>query len=223
MLLLNANTLKIIAAFTMLIDHIGYIFFPDIPILRIIGRLAFPIFAFTISRGCIYTKNKLLYFLRIFSLAIICQIPYLLIEKELYFGVLFTFSLSIIAVYSFLFFKNSDKLTNKILSAVLFAFIITAIYILNSFFEIDYGFWGCILPLFAVFFKEHFYNISLFSLGLIILSFCNRGVQPFCILALPLLFLYNGEKGKWNMKYFFYVFYPLHLAILYTINIIFFS
>ena len=59
---LNGNHLKLIAAFTMLLDHVGILLFPQIRLLRILGRLAYPIFAFMIAEGCRYTKNKLRYF-----------------------------------------------------------------------------------------------------------------------------------------------------------------
>ena len=59
---LSGNMLKVIAAITMTVDHIGVIFFPSSNILRIIGRIAFPIFAFMIAEGCKYTKNKFRYF-----------------------------------------------------------------------------------------------------------------------------------------------------------------
>lgn len=211
---LNGNTLKIIAALTMLIDHTGYILFPDIILLRIIGRLSFPIFAFMISEGCAYTRNRLRYFLGIFILALICQIPYFIVEKELFWGVLFTFSLSIIAIYSLLLFKNSKKAINRILSAFLFIFVTAAIYILNCLFEIDYGFWGCMLPVFASIFKDKKHKIMMFSAGLIILSTTLGTIQPYSLLSIPLLLSYSGKRGKLNMKYFFYIFYPLHLIVL---------
>ena len=62
---LNGNVLKIIAAILMVIDHIGFTFFPSVMILRYIGRLAMPVFAFMIAEGCRYTKDKLRYFLTI--------------------------------------------------------------------------------------------------------------------------------------------------------------
>lgn len=58
---LSGNALRIIAALSMLIDHIGVILFPNVTILRIIGRIAFPIDAFMIAEGCANTKNKLWY------------------------------------------------------------------------------------------------------------------------------------------------------------------
>jgi hypothetical protein len=56
---LTGNQLKLIAAGAMLADHVGLMFFPEAELLRIIGRLAFPIFAFMIAEGCKYTRNKL--------------------------------------------------------------------------------------------------------------------------------------------------------------------
>lgn len=54
---MNRNQLKIIACISMLIDHIGYVLFPDVTVLRLIGRIAMPIFAFFIGEGCLYTKT----------------------------------------------------------------------------------------------------------------------------------------------------------------------
>ena len=61
MKILNGNQIKILACIFMLIDHIGFFLFPEIEILRIIGRLAMPLFAFFIAEGAYYTKNKLKY------------------------------------------------------------------------------------------------------------------------------------------------------------------
>ena len=69
---LNGNALKYIAALTMLIDHAGLLLFPRNILFRIIGRLAFPIFAFMIAEGCRYTRNKLKYFLSVFILGFAC-------------------------------------------------------------------------------------------------------------------------------------------------------
>ena len=68
---LSGNTLKIVAAVSMLLDHIGVVFFPHVAVFRILGRLALPIFAFMIAEGCRYTKNRLRYFLTIFGLGVL--------------------------------------------------------------------------------------------------------------------------------------------------------
>ena len=79
----SASTLKIIALLTMLIDHIGVLLFPDIAALRIIGRIAFPIFAYLIAEGCIYTKNKWKYFRNVFTTCIIYQIVFVLVKQKI--------------------------------------------------------------------------------------------------------------------------------------------
>ncbi|MBQ9782607.1 MAG: hypothetical protein IJW26_05470 [Clostridia bacterium] len=230
---ISGNVLKILGAIFMLIDHVGVILFPNVKVLRIIGRLAFPIFAFMIAEGCRYTKNKLRYFLTIFILGFMCQVVYYLYDKQLKMSILITFSLSILAVYSLQFVKES--LFNKkygvfvkILSIIAFIAVIAGIYYLNQIFSIDYGFWGCLTPLFAsllvkpnnVNFKvwdvidNKFTRLIIFGIGLIILAIEMGKNQIYSLLSLLILFLYSGKKGKANLKYFFYVFYPLHLVCL---------
>lgn len=72
----NGNSLKILAAIFMLVDHIGILFYPQELIWRIIGRISMPIFAFMIAEGCRYTRNKAKHFLLPFCLGVICQIVY---------------------------------------------------------------------------------------------------------------------------------------------------
>ena len=71
---LTNNKLKIIAMISMLIDHIGVALFPYVEIFRIIGRLAFPIFAYMIAEGCRYTKNRKKYLGIILGMAIVFQL-----------------------------------------------------------------------------------------------------------------------------------------------------
>ena len=65
--MLSSTVLKLIAAVTMFIDHAGLILFPQYRIFRIIGRLAFPIYAYCIAEGFRYTRNRKKYFLRVFA------------------------------------------------------------------------------------------------------------------------------------------------------------
>lgn len=219
---LSGNTLKIIAAISMLIDHIGYMFFPDILIFRIIGRLAFPIFAYMIAEGCRYTKNKLRYFTTIFILALICQCAYFYSVGDMYLNVLVTFSLSIALIFSF---QQCLKALGQGLyvNALLFPLSVLLVYIFTLYFKIDYGFPGIMLPLFASIIspKDEYsrkVNVALFTVGLFILSLSLGGVQYYSLLASGLLLMYSGKRGKYKMKYFFYVFYPLHLLVLEVIN-----
>ena len=212
---LSGNTLKILAAIFMTIDHIGVILFPRVLLLRLIGRLAMPIYAFMIAEGCKYTRNRKKYFGTVFGLGAVCQTAYYLFDGSLYFSILITFSLSILMIYALQDWKQKKT----VLSGLVFGAAVAAVYLLNQAFEIDYGFWGCMLPVFAA--LPHGtesdcvpMNTAMLGIGLIFLS-CSLGLlQFFCLAALPLLYAYNGRRGKLNLKYFFYIFYPTHLVVL---------
>jgi hypothetical protein len=234
---LSGNALKIIAAISMALDHIGFVFFPKILFFRILGRIALPIFAFMIAEGCKYTRNKLRYFLTIFLLGSIFQVVFYIVERSFYLGVLMTFSCGILAVYSLMFVKKAwlsgGGYALKLLSVLSLVFMIVGISVLNEYVVVDYGFYGCILPLFAALFhhdgKGGYENDLLkrcdhvpvhalsMGVGMLLLALDRGGIQFYSFLALPLLLLYSGKRGKWKMKYFFYIFYPAHLAIIYGI------
>lgn len=230
----NGNTLKILAAVCMVIDHVGLMFFPSKIIFRIIGRLAFPIFAFMISEGARYTKNKLRYILTMFTLGAICQVVYYFFDYgSLYMCILITFSLSILLIYTLQFVKegmlaSGNAMWLRAMYALFGILVLTAVYYLNRLVQIDYGFFGCVLPAFASLLDFRDINapewlkrldtlpsrIAVFAIGLALLSYFSGTVQYFSILAIPLLLLYSGKRGRFKMKYFFYLFYPLHLVAL---------
>ena len=74
--ILNSNALKLLAAVAMFIDHFGLLYFPEVLVLRYIGRLAMPLFAFAISEGCRYTRDKRKHFLFLFAVGLACQLVY---------------------------------------------------------------------------------------------------------------------------------------------------
>lgn len=239
---MNRNQLKIIACISMLIDHVGYVLFPDAVILRLIGRIAMPIFAFFIGEGCLYTKNKKKYFLRVFILGLLCQAVYItesLITHSdggAYLNILLTFSLSIILCSSYLSavsaFRSDDK-KQRIKGLSLFALCLIVIGAVCLFcehslaltgisIEFDYGICGICLPLFAALSKDKTKKLICFSLALTFSAFTlyNDILFSFCaLIPLALLIFYNGKGGKANLKYFFYAFYPCHLALIYLVDI----
>lgn len=234
---LNGNALKIIAVVSMLIDHIGVVLFPNVTILRIIGRIAFPIFAFMIAEGCTYTKNKLRYFLTIFILGIGYQSVYYIYTKKHYIGILIAFSLSILVVYALEHFKNTifdadGSFVKQILAFIALLLIIIIVYILNDNFESDYGFWGAMAPVFASLFRKpamsnselfesldnNLMHVLMLSIPLVFVSYIYGGTQPYSLFAIPLLLFYSGKRGKLKLKYFFYIFYPVHLVVLEAIS-----
>lgn len=212
---LSGNALKLLAALFMTIDHVGVLLLPHVIVLRILGRLALPIFAFMIAEGCRYTRNRLRYFGSVFALGVLCQIVYYLAERSLYFSILITFSLSIATIYALQDWK--EQKTPR--SALVFFGAVAGVYALNRVFAIDYGFWGCMLPVFAAAFQKTAWdrpwvNLGMLGLGLLVLAADLGQIQYYALPALPLLACYNGRRGRWKLKYFFYLFYPLHLVLL---------
>ena len=212
---LSGNVLKILAAIFMTIDHIGVMLFPRVEILRIVGRLALPIYAFMIAEGCKYTRNKKKYFGMVFGLGAVCQTVYYFFDGSLYFSILITFSLSILMIYALQYWKRKKT----VLSGLVLASSVIGVYLLNQVFTIDYGFWGCMLPVFAALAHgteqdSDTVNITMLGIGLVFLGISIGQTQWPSLLALPLLYAYNGKRGRLKMKYFFYIFYPTHLVVL---------
>lgn len=228
--LFSGNALKLIAAVSMVIDHIGVLLLPNLPVLRIIGRLAFPIFAYMISEGCRYTKNRKRYFLTIFLSAVICQVVYFFAEGSTYMCILVTFSLSVLMIYVLQKFKKALAMPHaagrKIISGLILVLSVAAVYRLNQLLRIDYGFWGCMVPVFASIFQQCGkldripVHTTMLGIGLILLAASMITIQYYSLLALPLLLCYSGRRGKYSMKYFFYIFYPVHLAVLQGLDLL---
>ncbi len=220
---LNNNQLKIIAIITMLIDHIGKELLPQFEILNIIGRLAFPIFAFMIAEGTFHTRSKLKYLRNIALLGIGCQTVFFIATNSLYQNILITFSFSIISIICIENIKRKKNFLSYFIGIpIIFTIIvISAIFPkLISGFCIDYGVFGVFTPVVIYFAEGKMKKLINAAIFLILVSLDYSGSQWFSLLALPLLHLYNGERGKTQLKYFFYIFYPLHLVIIYFISLI---
>jgi len=240
---MTGSILKIIAAVTMLIDHAGLMLFPQHGWMRLIGRIAFPLYAYCIAEGFRYTRNRMRYFLQIFILGIGCQLVYTIAERTLYLGILLTFSLSIVlmtaadgAVHSIageeslldrLYRKiNGNQLpltVSRILNCILFPAVLGGVFWLTRIVEVDYGFFGIILPLFAFLPENAGCRKILFFCGMLALALdqfllYNSTVQFWSAMAIPILLAYNGHPGKYRMKWFFYIFYPAHMVVLYLIS-----
>lgn len=235
---MSNSKLKIIACVTMLIDHIGYILLPEAYFLRLIGRIAMPIFAFLIGEGCRYTKNRWRYFLQVFLLGIFSQFIFLIDDylsggvEEIHFNILITFTFSIVICYIFLDFKEAYKSgdNNKtvrfgilLIAAVLasYAFLRFADNVIGMPVSVDYGIRGILIPMFAIVFTDKKKRVALFAIvltGFLILA--NKGIITivFTSISYLILLFYNGTYGSKKLKYLFYIFYPAHLIILYSIK-----
>lgn len=219
---LNNNQLKIIAMISMALDHIGVIF-PNAIILRCLGRLAFPIYAYMIAEGCRYTKNRKKYFGMIAVMAVVFQIVYFFFMNSIYQSILVNFSLSIATIFAIdSFFKNKKALNRVIMILI----VCVAVFIEVGFpiifeeqgFYIDYNVWGFLLPILVYFAPSKLLRVCTTGVLLIVMTIVSgKDIQWFSLFTVPLLMLYNETRGSKKLKYLFYIFYPLHLVIIYGI------
>ncbi len=221
---LTGNQLKLIALICMTIDHIGILLLPQWDILRIIGRLAFPIFAYMIAEGCLYTRSRSRYLLGMTGLAAACQLVYWFTMGSLYMCVLVTFSLSILLIYAIDYGRTRKGISWAVpiltLGLAVFACEVLPRLLPQTNYAVDYGIWGVLLPVFVYLGTTRKDKFALLSAGLILLSRASGPVQWFSMLALIPLYCYNGTRGKGNTKYLFYIYYPLHLVVLYALALI---
>lgn len=216
---LTNNQLKIIAMVAMAMDHAGVMLFPQLSWLRIVGRLAFPIYAFMIAEGCRHTRNMFRYFGSVFALAAVCQIVYYFATGSLYMSILVTFSLSILmaALLKQALQRNNlfwDIVAVAGVGGVFFVCRILPGMLPGTDFYIDYGFIGVMIPVCLFAAREHVGKMIIMTLGLVCMATLDGGFMWYSLLAVPLLMLYNGKRGKAKMKWFFYLFYPVHLLII---------
>ena len=213
---LSGSALKTIAVISMTIDHVAlYVMAEHLDmqelwsydVLRGVGRMAFPIFAFLVVEGFIYSHNVIRYMATLFMTAVVSEAPWLLLGQTSRHNVLFTLLFGLIAI------NQTDKIKKKSWLVVLPSCLIAAI---ATWINTDYSWHG---------------------IGLMMIFYLFRGKPSFCFLfGVPFLLeygvigtalgiltclAYNGKrgfiKGKWT-KYVFYLYYPLHLLIIWLIK-----
>ena len=215
---LTGNQLKILAMLTMTIDHIGVILLPQYRFLRIIGRLSMPIYAYMIAEGCHYTHDRKAYFLRLLGLAVLCQVVYALVDRSLYQCILVTFSASvglICVVENALEKKTPGSVSAAVAVLAGIYLVCEKLPLLLPGFHVDYGIWGILLPVIVYLGGR---DIVAFGLGTLLLCLSLGHLQWWSMLSVPLMALYNGQRGKHRLGWVFYLYYPAHLVILYAIS-----
>ena len=232
---LSQEGLKLVACVTMLLDHIGasviLALYDQHPsqflydfyfLLRIIGRIAFPIFCFLLVEGVYYTKNPEKYAMRLMIGAILAEIPYdLLIFGEITWK---QSSVMVTLLLAFVWARLAIRTNKVIWKIILLAIFACAADLMQS----DYQGYGVVMV--AVFFftrelpKRQLWQIAGVAAVCWIIGGLTIGtgliqipVQMFAIFALIPIFAYCGEKrtnNQWVQR-FFYLFYPVHLLVLY--------
>ena len=155
--------------------------------------------------------------------------------STIYFGILITFSFSTLMIYALQFakkctFEEKPNILRAVCAWLLFFILVAGVYIFCQKFTVDYHFYGCILPVCASLFDFHripapdlLKKMDVLPLRVLCMAIPTSPffiasapweITVYTIFTIPILLLYNGEKGKVNMKYFFYIFYPLHLGLL---------
>ena len=209
---LTSNQLKLLAMVTMTLDHIGVALFPGTLWLRMVGRLAMPIYAWMIAEGCVHTKNRRNYLLQLAGMALLCQLVYVFAMGSLFQCILVTFTLSVVVIYAI--DSGSAEKAALALCAALFITVFLPRLLPNTDFAVDYSIWGVLLPVAVYIGKSKWEKLLLAAIVLVVLAFGSGPIQLYSLLSLALLALYNGKRGKGLGKYFFYIYYPLHLVII---------
>lgn len=196
--------LKLLAMLAMTADHIGAVFFPEIPLLRWIGRLAMPVLCFFIGEGLRHTRSPRRYLLRLTGFALLSELPF---DLAFYGGiewghqnVYFTLALGLLALWAI----QSRGMEGWLLAltAALAAELLGC----------DYGMYGILLILLL----DRFHSArseQLAAAALLNLAFFGLQTQTLSLIALPLLWLYNGKRGRDDRR-LFYLYYPAHLCVL---------
>lgn len=215
--------LKFIAIITMTIDHIGVVFgTPFYNLLRAVGRLSFPIFAFLLTEGYVHTKSFSKYFLRLLVLAVISEIiyDYVFYERFIYLGannIFFTLALGLFTL--FLLDKSrclvkryfKDKIDLIIILPITYLLIVVIMGLIAEFLSFSYGMLGILIISFFYLFKNNFLLMVIsVSISTLILG---EPMQYFSLFSLILIYFYNKKLGK-KCKMFFYLYYPLHILVL---------
>ncbi len=219
---LNNNQLKLLALVTMTVDHVGVVLFPEAEWMRLVGRLAFPIFAYMIAEGCRYTRSMPRYFTTLAAVAALCQIVYFFAMDSLYQSIMVTFTLSVGLIWLLKQGQKTGKVHWWILAAMGtgVAFLVTELlpqWLPDTDFYVDYGFLGIMLPVGVYLCKAKGIQLLYTALVLALMSLTGWVGQWASLLTVPLLALYNGQRGKRKLKWLFYLYYPLHLVAIQAI------
>lgn len=232
---ISGSTLKIVAMIAMLIDHIGagilarYLvagggefagravdleLLSDIyTVMRTIGRLAFPIFCFFLVEGLEYTRDVRKYAARLFAFCLISEVPFdLLFNGEVletgYQNVYFTLLFGLLVMQGCRMVEQQLH-WNDAVKVVCIMVITGAGAGIAEILHTDYGAIGVFMILVLYLFRKK----RIYQLVAGAVAFSWESAASFAFI--PLAF-YNGKRGR-NLKYFFYIFYPAHLLVLYFI------
>ena len=228
---ISADALKWIALLTMLCDHAGAVLFAQYPVMRLIGRTAFPLFVWLLVEGFFHTSSRKKYLGRMAFFALVSELPF---DLALYGrpdrqgqNVFFTLSISLVML---VFLERAmDACERKrqagekaLLQTLAAVGTVAAPMAPAELFCVDYGGSGPLLAALFYCYKRKgspglavSFLIFCLSMGLL-----TAMVEIFGIVSVPLIARYNGKRTGRGRGRLFYLFYPLHLLILYGISML---
>lgn len=207
---ISGSWLKVIAMLSMLIDHIAYYYGCDntylYELMRTVGRIAFPTFAFLLAEGFVHTRNRQQYLISLFAFALLSEIPWMLLNHDGSHNVIFTLLAGILGLHVI---ENSR-------SHWVTAICITLIGLATILADTDYSWRGFGLVLVFYMFRGRPELQTLFGIPLMY-EYGLIGI----LMAFTVIWFYNGKRGfiqgkAW--KYAFYAFYPVHLMMIYYLR-----
>jgi hypothetical protein len=199
--------MQIVAMLTMLIDHMGIAFFHNQENMRIIGRIAFPIYAYLIVQGYHYTSSLKKYFIRLVILFALSQIPFMLALHVWSVNVIGTFIVALAVLWSL------DRLAGIWPKIV----VVMATAVFLEWIPFDYGSYGLALILIYRYLRHH--EIVLAHLALNVFFYFFGWTIQFYSVAATIAIVYAPTFfhfiEKWKIpRWFWRGFYPAHLAVL---------
>lgn len=200
---LNGFQLKVLAIILMTIDHVGAVIFPQYKWMRIVGRLAFPIFAFLCVEGIIHTSNSNRYLLRLGVFALVSELPFdILFNRNLiYMGsqnIFFTLFIGVMCI---------DILRKDKYQSWKYIFVY-CLSLSGDLLHTDYGTLGVWMIICLYIARDKLWKLLLV---LVIINVVLDGdIQSYASFAIIPISLYDGTKGQ-STKAFFYLYYPIHL------------
>lgn len=238
--ILTANALKLIAIAAMTVDHIAWLLFPGYPkeilpiIMHIIGRITCPIMCYLVAEGYHHTKDIRKYTRRMLIFALVSHFAYIFAFADFvdwrsfipfYYGSVLN-QTSVMWPLACGLMMLRISFSTKIRKNTVKVLLILLLCIVS--FPSD---WSCIAALCILAFGTNRGNFKAQMLWMVFYVAIYAIVYFFCldkaygilqmavILAIPLILLYNGQRSKSQranrfMKWFFYIYYPLHLLVL---------
>ena len=203
---LSSFALRLIALITMTVDHVGHFLYPRILWLRIVGRLAFPLFLFLCNEAYKYTRDRRKYALRLLIMGLGMHAVMLVASGPDNANIFITLAVCFITVWS---------LDEK-------QYLIAALAIAGGMaLSMDYGLYAVGLMLVFHYLDGRWYLIAPLWVGLNAMGVAlwhHHVIQHFSIISLLFIVLYNHKPGEKRFKYLFYLYYPLHIAVLYLLS-----